>query len=336
MRSIGLGDLATRYRTGLQNQQIKTDLARLSQELATGVRSDLKTATGGDLSRYATIRSTLSSLSAFDYAARDAALTTETLQASLGNIRDITTELAPDLLIYGNVSTDPGLRVLAVDARGKFDSVVSTLNTQIAGRSLFAGAAVDGPAVADAGFILAELSNLVSGETSAADVETAIADWFDAPGGGFETLGYLGAQSDLAPARIGAGETADIDIRADDTAIRDLLKGYAMAALVAEGQFVGNEAEQANLLLRAGEQLLSANAQIEDVRADLGVTEEKIENAIARISAERSALEVVEIEIRAVDPYETATELQMAETRLETLYAITARLSRLSLVNFIQ
>jgi flagellar hook-associated protein 3 FlgL len=38
----------------------------------------------------------------------------------------------------------------------------------------------------------------------------------------------------------------------------------------------------------------------------------------------------------AVDPFEAASELQTVQTQLETLYTITARSSRLSLVAFLR
>ena len=36
------------------------------------------------------------------------------------------------------------------------------------------------------------------------------------------------------------------------------------------------------------------------------------------------------------DPYRTATDLQAAHTRLETLYVLTARLSRLNLTEYLR
>ena len=36
------------------------------------------------------------------------------------------------------------------------------------------------------------------------------------------------------------------------------------------------------------------------------------------------------------DPYRTATDLQAAQTRLETLYVLTARLSRLNLTEYLR
>ena len=58
--------------------------------------------------------------------------------------------------------------------------------------------------------------------------------------------------------------------------------------------------------------------------------------ASARNGAETSALEIARTDILAIDPYRTATELQSTETRLETLYTLTARLSRLSLSEYLR
>ena len=47
--------------------------------------------------------------------------------------------------------------------------------------------------LADAETILSDVAAAAAGATSAADFVTAIDDWFFAPGGGFETSGYLGS-----------------------------------------------------------------------------------------------------------------------------------------------
>jgi flagellar hook-associated protein 3 FlgL len=71
------------------------------------------------------------------------------------------------------------------------------------------------------------------------------------------------------------------------------------------------------------------------MRAGIGTLEARIETATARNSAETSALEMARNEIIAVDPYKAATDLSAAQTQLETLYTVTARLSRLSLAGYL-
>ena len=50
--------------------------------------------------------------------------------------------------------------------------------------------------------------------------------------------------------------------------------------------------------------------------------------ATARLTADRA-------EILAADPYETATALSQTEASLQNLYALTSRLSRLSLTDYL-
>ena len=336
MSSFGLGDLAASYQNNVQNLRIKSDLARLSQELATGTRSDLKAATGGDLSGFSGIESALAKMSAYKIAANEAAFYGDTVQQSLGQVQDLGAAIAPTLITSGNIGTTTAIQSAAADARSKFSSVVSLMNTRLADRALFSGVAVNTAALASADNILASLETAIAAETTASGIETVVDDWFDASGGGFETVGYLGATTDIAALRIGMHETAEIQVRADDQEIREVLKGFALAALVDRGALSGQIVEQADLISRAGTQLMAADGGLADLRAQIGATESQIEQAIVRNTAETAALQTARTNILAIDPFETATMLQTTEVQLETLYAMTARLSRLSLVDYLR
>ncbi|MEM9971194.1 MAG: flagellin, partial [Pseudomonadota bacterium] len=273
---------------------------------------------------------------AYSFVAQDASVLTEAAQTSLGAIVDLNDALIPTLLISGNTTTNPGVSVSANDARSQFGSVVAALNTSLAGRALFGGIDVDRAPLAEAEDMLTALSAAVAAETTAAGVEAAVDAWFDTPGGGFETVGYQGSTNDLAPFTLGPNDTTSFAIRADNPVLRDVMKTYAMAALVDAGTLAGDLGEQATLLNTAGERMADANTALGALRGELGVVEGRVETALARSNAEIAALELAETELIEADPFQTATQLQAAEIRLETLFAITARLSRLSLLNYIQ
>ena len=55
-----------------------------------------------------------------------------------------------------------------------------------------------------------------------------------------------------------------------------------------------------------------------------------------RNGAETTSLQIARNGITAVDPYETASRLEATRQQLETLYTLTARISRLSLVDFLR
>ena len=336
MGFFSFGDLAVSYGNVANNTRIKAELHRLANELSTGVTSDVSAKTGGDLGAISDIETSLRRRDAYGVVINEAALFAQSLQQTLGSIQEITSTLGPALLLAANTNEATLIQTSANDAKEHFAGVVSALNTKVANRALLAGNNTDTTPLLGADGILAQLRLEVAAETTAAGVEARVVAWFDDAGGGFETLAYQGSLTDLEPFRLGDDDKTSISLRADDQAVRDLLKGYALAALVAEDALAGDIAERAALIQSAGTRLVGADHGLSELRAGIGTAEERIEIASTRNAAEHSALEIARTEILQIDPYKTATDLQHAETQLQTLYAITARLSRLNLSEFLR
>jgi flagellar hook-associated protein 3 FlgL len=216
-----------------------------------------------------------------------------------------------------------------------FEAVVSSLNTSVGGRSLLSGTATGSTPLASASDMMSDIMTLASAEVTAAGAISVVENWFDAAGGGFDTSGYLGSDTHLSPFSLGENETANLQIKADDDAIRNVLKGLALASLVEKGMFENDVTQQAFILQTAGESLLSSQTNILSLQADLGVIEEQIDDSQISLSSELSALELAKSDIVSVDLYETATKLTQAETQLELIYTITARLSQLKLSDYL-
>jgi flagellar hook-associated protein 3 FlgL len=278
----------------------------------------------------------MTTLNAHDAAAAEAAQFARATQAALGTMQEAGAELGAALVMAGTGGAAAQVDAAATDARARLGSVVSALNARDAGRALFAGTATDGAAVAGADDLLAQLAADIGPQASAADLAAAVNDWFDAPGGGFYTHGYLGAGTDLSPASIAPGQTADPALRADDPALRELLAGYATAALLDRGLLDGQADQRAAALLLAGTRIMEGDAALATLGARVGREEARIEEAATANAAEAAALEEARAALVGVDAYRTATALTEAETQLETLYAVTARLSRLSLTEFLR
>ena len=68
----------------------------------------------------------------------------------------------------------------------------------------------------------------------------------------------------------------------------------------------------------------------------IGISEARIDEASTRNESESNALQVLKYDLLGVDAYDAATRMETAQNQLETLYAVTARLSRLSLVDFLR
>ena len=330
------GDMASAFHSRTMSARLKSDMSRLGVELTTGIKTNIGAAVSGDFGPIAGIEHSLKTLESYKVATNEASTVASAMQHSLGAIQTQSQELSAGLLTATTSRGATLIKATAHDAEQKFLATVSQLNTNVMGRSLFSGAATDRPALAKGEDMLAALKVEIAGETTAAGVSARIDAWFDDPGGGFETVGYLGSDNPAGPIRLGNGETAELDMQADNQEIRDVLKAIAKSAVMADGALDGRIDEQLLLTKAAGEGLLTANDSFTLARANVGALEARIENVSTRNEAEKSALEISRNELIAADPYDTATELQAAYGQLESLYTVTARMSQLKFTDYMR
>jgi flagellar hook-associated protein 3 FlgL len=181
--------------------------------------------------------------------------------------------------------------------------------------------------------MLAALQTAATGATTAGQVAAAVSTWFADP------LGYgafYQGGDPLSPAPIAPGETAELGTTAMDPILRDTLAAFAMAALLDHGVLAGDAVERGRLAQQAGQQLVSTEDARTTLRARIGTVEAQIEAARTRNSAEETSLGILRSDLGSVDPYEAATRLQTVQSQLESLYLVTARVSRLSLTEYLR
>ncbi|MCB1366721.1 MAG: hypothetical protein KDK00_03070 [Rhodobacteraceae bacterium] len=331
-----IGDLSSSLRLRHLNARLKADAGRLGAELASGRAADMVRRTNGDLGRLNGFEHGLGMLKAYGTAASEFLTLASAMQTALGAVEHQAADTGATLVAASNTLTSASLGAGADAAREGFRAAVGALNTSIAGRALFAGRAFDTPALAGADTMLAELEGLTGGAADAGAVRAIVADYFDDPGGGFQTSGYLGSAETAGTRRISPTETARADILASDPALREVLKGLATAALAGGGGPSLDLSARADLLRGSGEALLTAVDGVVDLQAALGATEARVEAAEVASSAEASALETTRNAAIAADPYRTATELQNVEIQLEALYLATSRLSQMTLARYLR
>ena len=330
------GDMASTFLTRRHSTQLRQDLTRLSTELSTGRKTDLGAHTTGGYGALAGLEHSLKLMSAHVQATNEARLMAETTQVALTTIHTQAQDLSSGLIAARSANNVTMLQTTALDAEQKFASIISKLNTGAGGRSLFAGSATDGPALANADTIITELMTAISGEVTATGVSAAIDDWFNTPGGGFDTLGYLGSDESYGPIRLGNGEIATLPVRANDPEIRNLLAAVAKTVVLAEGALSGDLDQQKSLAEMSSNALLSAVDDTTMLQARVGAVEARIENAVAHNTAEQHALELSYNELTAADPFDTAARLEELYGQLEALYTTTAHLSKLNFTDYMR
>lgn len=329
-----LGDLAQNIMLRRQTAGLKEKLNIHAQEVTTGKAADLAKKVRGDFAPLGALENSLARLGAFKAAITEASMFTEATQAALSVMETTTSELGPRLLQVSSTRDEKNVTIVASDAQTKFKTAVASLNSRVGDRSLFAGKATNGPAVIGAEAMLQIFDGMVAGLTTAVDVHQAIDTWFDDPSG-FASVGYLGGTA-LEPAQIAEGENVTIGVQATDRGIVESLKGLALAAVMDRGALANSAEERLDLANLAGEQLIYAQTARTELQALVGVAENQISTAMTRNAAEESALEIARSQVVSVDPDDAATALQETRNQLETLYAVSARLSGLKLTDFLR
>jgi len=333
MTGISLGDLGQSFALRKQNAALKAEVQRLSAEVTTGVTADPAARFRGDFVPLGALETALRRIEGYRAATSEAGFYSDAMQAALSNVNGMATGMTSGLLAASNSRHPAQLTGAGIDAEQKFRGTVAALSTTLGDRALFAGTATTGAALADPDAMLAALDAAAAGALTAADVVAAVTDWFEGPTG-FAALGYLGGPP-LTPVPVAPGETADLGVTAADPALRDTLKTMALAALLNRGVLDGDSAERAALARSAAEALLETEVGRAELAARVGTAQQAIAAAESRNAAEKTALDLARVKMLGVDAYEAAAALTEAETQLETLYAVTARAARFSLVDYL-
>lgn len=336
MQFNSIGDMANSFLMRGHNTRIKSELMRLSDSLASGQHSDMSKQLGGEFTDLAAIERSIRTLEAHRTTARETTTLLETAQVSLGAIQDMAAEAAPALISASNAYHAALLQSSSRDAEQKFYSAVSALNTRVADRSVFSGTATDQAPLPDGTALLDAVRADLVGATSRAEIENRLDSWFNNPAGGFAATQYRGSDDPMAPIPVSDTEKVSFKVTALAPEIREMLQSFAMAALVTEMPALADPSEGAAMMKSAGELMLSAQTGLSVLRADIGALEEYTDTSKAKNSAALSGFEIARGSLYQADPYQTATELELAQTQLEAVYTLTARLSRLSLSDYLR
>ena len=331
-----LGDLAQGMALRVHQSRIKSEMNKLTTEISTGQVLDQGERVGGDFRQLAGIQHSLTRLEGYRTATVEATQIADTLQTILGKVQDEAQALAAPLASVTSNSLPTVRDTLANEALDRLGSMIGAVNVQTAGRSYLSGTQTDQSPLADVSTLMTELRSAVAGEVTSQGVVAALDAWFDTTGGGFDTVMYRGGTQDLASLRLSESETADISLRADDPTLRNILKNTALAALATDDAAGLPFSIQGDLQRAAGEGLLSANDGMTGLRAKIGTLEARIEETSIANEAEASSLAQARNVLLEADPYETASRLEEVQYQLETVYALTARSARLSLLEYLR
>jgi flagellar hook-associated protein 3 FlgL len=351
---VGTPDVLTQMRLSRRQTDLKAQLDVTRTELTTGKAVSRYEATGGDPIRLmaldndiraADARMPLIGLAGSRAAATQTAL--ETVQQAAPK------DFATRFLGFIDLNDAPSAQRFADDARAALEQVVAALNTSVAGRAVFGGDEGGGPPLRNVEQLLADVAKAVKGDLLAAPPpmtpEEQLDHYFGATGpDSFDDNMYQGGAGDAPPVELAEGDMLSYGIKANDPALKALMRGLSVAVVVGEttdpvelglastATADDVQAKRMALWKDAATGMLAADDAITDLRADLGLAEKRIEDAETWTRAQRDSLDLARAGMEEIDAYEAATRLSQLETQLQALYEVTARTSQLSILSFLR
>lgn len=334
MKSVSLGDLSQSFMMQRRSVELRDVMSQLTNELSSGKISDVRKVLAGSHNYLSDLERSMEVLEGYSVANAEAGFFTSAMQASLSRVQDFTSQLGIDLILASSGPVGVVAGSPSTNADTQLQSIVNALNTDIAGRSLFAGTATNQAPLASAETLIDELRLAVTGATTPEDIVAAAEAWFADPAG-FDATIYTGSTTALAPFSLSDTERVSLDIRANDPAIKKALMYTALAALSDDPSLGLDVTQQSELFEISGVALQSNQDQLTNIRSQIGYTEARIEMIAVRNQAEATTTEFARNELLLADPFETATRLESVQFQLQALYSVTVRSSQLSLVNFL-
>lgn len=337
MNFVSVGDLSRIFTQRQSNIGLRNEIQRLSAEVATGVKADVPRHLGGDMMQFARLERGITEASAFLRVSAEAAATASAKQAAFATLQQVSDDSGGRMLADTTLATGPTLKAEARVAKNQLSTVISALNANAGGKFLFSGTRVNMAPLVSATNLVAQAQAVISGASTAEGAIDALKNWFEAgPGdGGFHDAAYRGSANGGDSFSVDPSTSISFSQTAADPGIRKMIMGLTLAALVADGSFDGDHTAQAAMVRTGGGLLIEGSADLAGTRADLGMTEQTIERSSTRLQANLTRLQIERSNLIGADPYEAGSKLVQAEGQLEALFAMTARLSNLSLAKYL-
>lgn len=337
MNISSIGDLSQFIVMRNANSALRTDLRRLSTETTTGVRADIPKHLRGDLLDLSRLSYAIQSADAYQRNAKEAATAANAMQHAFSTVQKIADSLGFAMQSDEPPASENLTGTVASIAERQLNDVISTLNTRLGGRYLLSGKKVNVAPVIPAEKLVEKAAAAISGAATAEEALIRLREWFGngSATGNVRDSFYQGSFGDSSVFSIGPSQTLRFSQTASEEGVGDILLGLTIGALVSQGAFENRPDQQLILMRAGGSALLSGSSGLSLSMAGLGSVEQTIEQASVKLEHQIRALQIERNEMISADSYEAGSQLVQAEAQLRALYAVTARLSNLSLTNYL-
>lgn len=283
------------------NLRLQSEYAAGQGQVSSGVKSDSYQGVARESNRILSLESDYDRITQQTENAQLALERTEVTYSTLGTMLDAAQPFLATLT--AGLSGTTTAADLQQFAQAGLDQMESLLNTQVAGRFIFAGSA-----------------------TRTAPVDFSDVDWGPAIAPSVADPDYYQGNDFVQSVEAQDGYTIDYGVTADNTVFEQLSRAYD---LVIQNPADQTTLEEAFNLMEAG---LDALAEL---RASVSLNAQAIDVSINANLDDLNLIDNTLADIKEVDLAEVTVRLQELQAQLEASYSLTATLLRLNLADFI-
>lgn len=320
-------------------------LAEAQSEAATGRHHDIGLTLGARTGANIKLRLQLSTLERSASGVKQAALAAETVQDALAAMSSLADRFRSSLV--GASTSQNGRGLNAALAASALDSMQSSMSLTTNGRYLFSGLATDtpplkayndGPRQALLDAFQAEFGILPQDPAASALAADDVANFIDNifstffSGTGW-TSTWSAASSEKLAFRLQSGERIDLSTTANMPFAQKLAQAFALMDVF--GQSKVNVTAFAVVSGRSMALVSEAQVAIGDERATIGIGQARLHEEGANLDQRKTRITAAVSALESVDPYEAATRVNLLMAQLESSYALTSRVSRMSLLSYL-
>ena len=344
-----ISTLGQHLRLQARVQQTRSELNRLTGEVASGTHADYFAGLGSQSGRGLAMRSAFQQVSFHQEAGAVVGSQLDGQQLAIGQVKDIAQTVRDLMLSVQSGADSNAVRTINDGAASYLEQARAAINQSYAGQFLFSGpatgtaplravdaAGADGLSSASVLQTIKEGHDLKTVEGMRAfldEVHTVFAGTSSDPARSFDTLFYAGATGGTMKGIVDTGIEVSTDVRANDPAFRTVLEALnVLAAVPAEEASPESFAVLAQAM---GDRLGAGVSQTLALSATVGHRQNQVQETLERHERMANLLSTGLSELESIDDYAASARLSELQAQLETSYAITGRLSRLSLVNYL-
>lgn len=329
--------------------KLQSDLARTQKELSSGRLADVGLSLGVGVAETERLRQTEAWQELIAGTNAIAANRLDAGQAALEGMKTTAQGLLEQLVGAKGAMTTVDVAVNA--ATVSLSSLTSELNAERAGVNLFGGDNTAQRTIAgyfstppsaarqsmDTAFVAA--FGMTPGDPAASTISAAAMSQFldGAFAGEFTDAAWAAnwstASTTNVKARISADEKIEIGANANETPFRKLAQAYVMMAGLSVSSLSPETA--AVVVDKATALVGGAIGGLGSIQSRLGTAQQRVSFADQRLASERTILSNRITHLEQADPYATTTAINMLMTQLQASYAATARIEKLSILNYL-